>query len=475
MKLSAPTVGISDRQNSQRPVSSASGSGRFTPSNSSTYGHSNGRITPSVQSGRITPSTPGHITPSATPAARTRLRANGLATDSSSNNAEHPTGETQFTTRASRYAGMTRQQLEQQYSPSLAESPSRSVDTGPSHAGLPSPSRAPTKTLSPTQQHSSPYATPKPGLVSRMPSTTPSKSSRPSLSLTPRPRIPSAVAMPPPSSPSRISRSLSQITSPRINGETVIANGKGLYDNINATVSTLSRSAVDSSIPSSQVSNISASANEYNADLERQIRVDLLESENHKLKELSELSKASERKTAALLVDVKAERDLAVGNTYSFEAQLKTLQRAVSDRETRIEVLERSLQDASREGERRQIDADNRYKDMQAQVEDSQTRLANLNHAMEVQQGLENKNDAIVKAKDKDIAILDSRIQKLVEEADIERKHLAEQIDELRHAGQVSSSLCDDPSMKLLNYRRSGNYRSLRRSTIRGRKTAISA
>lgn len=235
------------------------------------------------------------------------------------------------------------------------------------------------------------------------------------------------------------------MTSPGANGEvystSAAADGKALQDRIANLISggAAPRGPTSSSRPSSRVSNRSVSVADHNVDLEKlQIRLDYLESENKKLRDASELAKVNEKSTAALLVDVKSERDTALGRTYSFEAQLKTLQRAVSDRESKIEVLERAVQDASRELERHQTDSDSRYKDLQSQLEDSQTRVSNLKHAMEVQQGLENRSDAIVKAKNDEIALLESRIQKLSEDAEFERRTLGEHIDELRHAGQVT-------------------------------------
>lgn len=444
-KLSAPTVGIG----AYRPPSVASGRG--TPSlSASIY---SGRTTPSGSNGRVTPSF-GHVASSnsTTPAARARdrtLSRSTVKTPTISSQKKTTGLENKITdgSRASQYLDMTAKQLvlrDATKSPSQGlSSPSRSI---------PSPTRASINVGSPTRSLTSPFHTPKPnGRASNigvgLPSTTPSKG-RPSLA-TPRARLPSGIAMPPPGSPSGPSRSVSLNDSPLKslgNGEhfslDLEANGKALQDKIALLMSGKSTpiSAKISSRPPSVASVRSSShAAELQLHIEQlQSRLDSLQYENQRLRDAAGDGKADELQEASRKIEVmQAEREQANARISDLESQVKVMDRSLNERNLRVESLERHVQQAQADLDRQKTDSDSRLKDLQAKMEDGEAMVKNLKDAIEAKEGMENQNDTLLSAKNAEIALLESRMQKTAAEWDQDRKQLGAQVDELRQAGQV--------------------------------------
>ena len=427
-KLSAPTVG------SNRPSSVVSSrGGRTTPSN-----------------GRVTPSHLGRITPSTTPAARSRL--NELSKPA----AKTPTAlgrgkvnglEQKITNGsiASKYLNMTAKQLNSREPATGSASPSRLI---------PSPTRASLGFGSPTRPLNSSYNTPKPGgrcsnVGVGMPSTTPSRS-HPSFS-TPRARIPSTIAMPPPASPigRSNSRSVSNGRPLRDNGvdpdnslSDLEMNGKALQEKISilmggkSTPSPAKRTSRPSSVSSVHSSSHTA---ELQAHIDRlQSRLDSLDYENKRLRDESANSNDRELSEAKSCVEtLQAQREETMKRISQLETQVKTTERSVNERNSRVESLERQLSQSAADSERQKAEADNRLKDLQAKLDDGESMVKNLKEAIVAKEGLENQNDSVLKAKNAEINLLESRLQKVSADWDQDKKELGAQVDELRQAGQV--------------------------------------
>lgn len=452
-KLSAPTVGVGAIH---RPSSVASSrGGRATPSTSTSM--QCGRATPSGSNGRVTPSF-GRITPGTTPSSsrmrafsRSTVKTPTISSQRKSYGLEHKITDG---SRASKYLNMTAKQLNSRDSaPSQGSaSPSRSN---------PSPTRASLGFSSPIRPLPSPYRTPKAGgRVSNigvgMPPISPSKG-RLSL-ITPRARIPSAVAMPPPASPASTSRSVSLNggSSRALSGETartaagdnylsdLEVNGKTLQDKIALLMSgnnnTPSPTKASSRPPSATSIQSAAHVVDLQTQIERlQSRVASLEYENQRLREAANDTKADELQAASGRIELlQATHEESMTRISELETHIKTSERSLNERNSKVEFLERIIQQTLADLDRQRNESETRLKELQAKLEDSDAMVKNLKEAIEAKEGLENQNDSVLKAKNAEIILLESRIQKTSADWEQDRKELAGQVDELRQAGQVS-------------------------------------
>jgi CAP-Gly domain-containing linker protein 1 len=323
---------------------------------------------------------------------------------------------------------------------------------------IPSPTRASLGFASPTRPLPSPYNTPKPGgrgsnIGVGMPSTTPSKG-RPSL-ITPRARIPSAIAMPPPASPAS-SRSVSlndgpikslgsETTRTADRGRTLSdleVNGKALQDKIALLMSgkdTPSSAKVSSRPPSATSVRSASHVAEIQTQVDRlQSRVDSLQYENQRLREAADDTTADDLQAASSRIEaLQAEREETMTRISELETQVKTTERSHNERNSKVESLERSVQQAVADLDRQRNESESRLKDLQAKLEDGDAMVKNLKSAIEAKEGLENQNDSLLKAKNAEIALLESRLQKASADWEQDRRELGGQVDELRQAGQV--------------------------------------
>ncbi|KAH7927113.1 hypothetical protein BV22DRAFT_1061490 [Leucogyrophana mollusca] len=452
-KLSAPTVGVNFRPSSV--ASSRSGritpsySGRITPSTSISL--NNGRVTPSHSFGRTTPhsnpfSASGRITPSAAPAARARAKVMPNLGPSASQPQGQPGLEAITSgSRASKYIGLTAKQLGPRSPSNGGLTTSEYSLKAPS-----SPSRTSTSLDPQTRSSDSPFTTPKAVSGSRVGSYTPGLRGRPTLN-TPRARVPSAVAMPPPASPGHSVSTFADGTDPQ--GGTSEAPpppdlaiaGQALQDKINQLLSgkptpanegVESRSASELPAgPSSDEVRLQASHKEA---LEAQLHS--LEQENAALRDAA----ATSAHNSANLQTAQSERDAALARVTNLEKELRTLERTVSERESKIESLERSTQQALADMDRSRVENEARLNDIQAKFETSDALVRSLKEAISVKEGAEHETDALLKAKNDEIGLLQGRLEKVSGELQQERKDLGAQIDELRQAGQETIALYEE-------------------------------
>lgn len=440
--MSASTI-----PSSYRPPSVASSrNGRVTPSFS-------GRITPSntlsFGSGRVTPSNLyGRSNAGATPAARKAKPAPQLGLSPSQ---RRPGLEASITSgsRASKYIGLTAKQLKangDEHSEYALRAPS-----SPSHGHL-----APDSSPHPSD---SPYTTPKAGTASRVTNTynaahTPGVKSRPSLS-TPRPRIPSAIAMPPPASPARSTSftstySLNDGPDPghedltlriqRPPSMDLTASSQALQDKINHLLSghSIPATHISSASPSRPSSVTSLRSAFPDNDLQKEVlhsRIESLERENASLREAAEAARTDD----SLLHALKCERDAAIASVSSTENQLRTLERKFAERESKFESLERAALQTTSELERFKNEHEARVAYLQAKIDTNELLVKSLKEAIAMKEGAEHDRDALLKAKNDEIGLLEGRLDKVSGELEADRKELNVQIDELRQAGQVSN------------------------------------
>ncbi|KAG1828950.1 hypothetical protein EV424DRAFT_1383290 [Suillus variegatus] len=405
-KLSAPTM-----PSSYRPPSVASSrGGRITPSFS-------GRVTPSHSlsfgSGRITPSNLfSRSNAGTTPAARKTKPIPQLGLSQS----PRPGLDTHITSgsRASKYIGLTAKQLK-----ANGDGTSEYTLRSPS-----SPSRGPPVVDLNLHPSDSPFTTPKAGAAPRAPNVysgalTPGLKGRTSLN-TPRPRIPSAIAMPPPASPARSASFTSTYSlndGPDLTHEDptsrvqlrssmdLTASSQALQDKINQLllVQSISPPKISGNSPSRPSSVTSLRSAFPDNDLQKDAlhsRLESLERENDSLRNAADAARAD----VALIQTLESERDAAL---------------ASNENEARIT-------------------------DLQAKLDTSESLVKSLKEAIAAKEGVEHDRDALLKAKNDEIGLLEGRLEKVSGELEADRKELNAQIDELRQAGQETIALYEE-------------------------------
>jgi CAP-Gly domain-containing linker protein 1 len=139
----------------------------------------------------------------------------------------------------------------------------------------------------------------------------------------------------------------------------------------------------------------------------------------------------------AALEALRSERDSALDRIATMELQIKTAERTLSERDSKLDSLQRTVQQSTTDLESQKSESANRVKELQSKVDDHEALVQELKAALETKQGRESENDAVVKAKNAEIALLQSRVDKAYVDFDNERKDLLGQVTELREAGQV--------------------------------------
>ncbi|KAG1848637.1 hypothetical protein C8R48DRAFT_663471 [Suillus tomentosus] len=445
-KLSAPTM-----PSSYRPPSVASSrGGRITPSFS-------GRVTPSHSlsfgSGRITPSNLfSRSNAGTTPAARKTKPIPQLGLSQS----PRPGLDTQITSgsRASKYIGLTAKQLK-----ANGDGTSEYTLRSPS-----SPSRGPPVVDLNLHPSDSPFTTPKAGAAPRAPNVysgalTPGLKGRTSLN-TPRPRIPSAIAMPPPASPARSASFTSTYSlndGPDLTHEDptsrvqlrssmdLTASSQALQDKINQLLlgQSISPPKISGNSPSRPSSVTSLRSAFPDNDLQKDAlhsRLESLERENDSLRNAADAARAD----VALIQTLESERDAALASVSSTENQLRTLERKLAERESKTESLERAALKTTSELERVKNENEARITDLQAKLDTSESLVKSLKEAIAAKEGVEHDRDALLKAKNDEIGLLEGRLEKVSGELEADRKELNAQIDELRQAGQETIALYEE-------------------------------
>lgn len=450
-------------------------SGRITPS---TFGRTtpslfNGRVTPSMPNGRVTPARgAGRVTPSTsfgftTPSARVPSKPSIPPPE----NAPSSTAMNKITagSRASKYIGMTAQQLSARGSkspvitaPASPSSQSSGFRGSPRSLGSPSPSRS--ELASPS---SGTGATPK--AVTRLPGLgTPKRfgSGRPS-QVTPKPRIPSAVAMPPPPSPPSggSNRSLSISEKPLTPTYSTASNDTAVEEESLGSLPSIQQNSralhdkIQGLLKSKGTSDIYVSSDALHpsfgddAPRPRSVahvdyeKIRNLEEENAQLQiALSELSTKQDLRASmpGEFESLKDERDQALLRIQDLEGQLKASERSLNERLSKVSNLERSIQSSATELESVRADRDARLRDLETKLEDNEHLVSRLKEAIEVKSNEAGQNEGVIQAKNAEIGLLEGRVKKANSELEDVRRDLISQVEELRRAGQETIALYEE-------------------------------
>ena len=132
------------------------------------------------------------------------------------------------------------------------------------------------------------------------------------------------------------------------------------------------------------------------------------------------------------------EREELSTRVSTLEMAAKTQERTLAERESKIESLERAVKESALDLTQLKTDSENRQKELQSKLQDNEAMLKNLKEVLTVKEGQETESGVTLAAKDKEIALLESRIGKTSKEWEEEKTELQRQVQELRLAGQVS-------------------------------------
>lgn len=410
--------------------------GRKTPSHSVTTGRVTpaGRITPVVYSNRNTPAT-------VVPSARTRTTT---LTRNNITPAKNKAPESIITpgSRASKYVGMTAKQLST--SRADAVSPSRKSVGSPTSFGLASPPHIHPNATSPTRARTisgpfTPRGTRSQGTLAGGTHGTPTRARNgPG---TPRARLPSSVSMPPPPSPSAslTGRAVS-LNDPSAKTDIDLAvSGRTIQDMIGNLMSGRS----PSSRPPSSASITSSLFAEQQLQLQNerlQARFDALQDENKRLRASADTAESSIATMTTRLMAASEAGEKSASRIVELESSLRAVERTLGERDSTIEALERSTKEACTDVEKVKLDGEARLRDIQSKLDDKEQLIIQLKELIETKDGLQSENAAVLAAKDAEIMLLESRVQKAYAELEEERRDLGCQVDELRKAGQVCDS-----------------------------------
>ena len=132
------------------------------------------------------------------------------------------------------------------------------------------------------------------------------------------------------------------------------------------------------------------------------------------------------------------ERDELSTRVFALETTAKAQERTLAERESKIESLERAVKESTLDLAQLKVDSENRQKELQSKLEDNEEMLKNIKEVLTAKEGQETESGAVLAAKDKEIGLLENRVEKISKEWEEERTELQRQVQELRLAGQVN-------------------------------------
>jgi chromosome segregation ATPase len=247
--------------------------------------------------------------------------------------------------------------------------------------------------------------------------------------------------MPPPPSPATFTRTISLNDYPSdseslhdpLNTSDLRSNGRAIQDKIASLLSTRK------SLPA-EIDRISVTSDLNNLDAGETVlddRVAELEAENQRLNILISGLQGEELEHGRRTNSMREDRDQALARVAELEVSVKSVERNLHDRDLKIEVLERTLSNASADTDKARAEGETRVRDLQSLLDDKDTLLSSLKESLALKEGAETETHGLIIAKDAEIYLLEARVKKAYGELEDERRELGSQVDALRHAGQV--------------------------------------
>jgi CAP-Gly domain-containing linker protein 1 len=211
------------------------------------------------------------------------------------------------------------------------------------------------------------------------------------------------------------------------------SNGKAIQDKIANLLST--RKSLPTDI--STTSLVTSTRNHLDGGAMLQDQVVELEAENQRLNILISGLQGEELEHGRRTNSMREDRDQALARVAELEASVKSVERNLHDRDLKIEVLERSLSNASADTDKARAEGEARVRDLQSLLDDKEALSPSLKESLALKEGAESETHALIIAKDAEINLLEARVKKGYGELEDERRELGGQVDALRHAGQV--------------------------------------
>ena len=193
--------------------------------------------------------------------------------------------------------------------------------------------------------------------------------------------------------------------------------------------------------PASSASILSNGAEaQLQAQIDRlQSRLDASDDENKRLRASLSSAESSVTTLIGRVETLQQEREQVSTRVSELEASGRTSERMLSERSSAIEALQRAAEQSKLDIERAKNEGDIRVRDIQSKLDDKDTLVAQLREIVEAKEGLQSENDAVLAAKNAEIAVLEARVRKAYAELEEERRELGDQVNELRKAGQAST------------------------------------
>lgn len=251
--------------------------------------------------------------------------------------------------------------------------------------------------------------------------------------------------MPPPPSPS-LGRTVSLNDYPSdsdhdaFNTSDLQTNGKAIQDKIANLLSTRKSLPADISPTSGPLSP----RGHLNGGTTPNDRVAELEAENQRLNILLSGLQGEELEHSRRTNSMREDRDRALSRVAELESSVKSVERNLHDRDLKIEVLERSLSNASADTEKARADGETRLRDLQSLLDDKEALLGSLKESLALKEGAETETHTLITTKDAEINLLEARVKKAYADIEEERRELWGQVDALRHAGQETIALYEE-------------------------------
>ena len=246
--------------------------------------------------------------------------------------------------------------------------------------------------------------------------------------------------MPPPPPPASFTRTVSLNDYPSdseslhdaLGTSDLRSNGRAIQDKIASLLSTRKSLPAEIDAPS-----VAPASGDLDGGTLLHDRVAELEAENQRLNILLSGLQGEELEHGRRTNNMREDRDQAQARVAELEASVKSVERNLHDRDLKIEVLERSLSNVSADTEKARAEGEARGRDLQSLLDDKDVLLSSLKESLALKEGAETETHSIIIAKDAEINLLEMRVKKAYGELEDERRELGNQVDALRHAGQV--------------------------------------
>lgn len=192
-----------------------------------------------------------------------------------------------------------------------------------------------------------------------------------------------------------------------------------------------------SSRPDSATSVRSTATDERVLIEQLQSRVDALEYENERLRNLSASIEATSSDPPSQVESLQLERDEVANQVSLLQAELTVARNSITVQAAQIESLGRDYRTTLVQLDEQKSTSDIYSSELRSQLNEEVALARSLRESIDEQEILQRQTDVALKVKESDIAALELKLGRMQAELEDEKRELNAQIDELREAGQV--------------------------------------